>query len=133
MAHVRERITVLTRESTHPRDDVVALREQAEVLGRAVDELRTDLRHSRDDLRGRKAAVAGSIAHVRELLTTDLGRLHDAQVADRMASRSRDEALGRRIDQMVRRIEAALDGISDHQELLTGLRALVRMVRSDPA
>jgi hypothetical protein len=34
---------------------------------------------------------------------------------------------------MVRNIEATLDGISDHQELLTGLRALVRMVRSDPA
>jgi septal ring factor EnvC (AmiA/AmiB activator) len=100
VAHVRERINVLTRESTHPRDDVAALREKAEELERAVDELRTDLRHSRDDLRGREA---------------------------------RDEALGRRIDQMVRRIEAALDSISDHQELLTGLRALVRMVRSDPA
>ena len=33
---------------------------------------------------------------------------------------------------MVRRIEATLDGISDHQELLSGLRALVRMVRSEP-
>jgi len=55
------------------------------------------------------------------------------QAADRAAARSRDEDLGRRIDQMVRRIEATLDGISDHQELLAGLRALVRMVRSDPA
>jgi hypothetical protein len=36
---------------------------------------------------------------------------------------------GRQIDQMVRRIEATLGGISDHQELLAGLRALVRMVR----
>jgi hypothetical protein len=133
VAHVRERITVLTRESTHPRDDVATLREQAEELERAVDELRADLRHGREDLRGREAALAGGIAHVRELLTTDLGRLQDAQAADRMASRSGDEALGRRIDQMVRRIEAALDGVSDHQELLTGLRALVRMVRSDPA
>lgn len=41
--------------------------------------------------------------------------------------------MGQRIDRMVRRIEAALDGIGDHQELLTGLRALVRMVRCDPA
>jgi hypothetical protein len=70
---------------------------------------------------------------VRELLMTDLNRLQDAQAADRAAARSRNEALERRIDQMVRRIEATLDGISDHQELLTGLRALVRMVRSDPA
>lgn len=34
---------------------------------------------------------------------------------------------------MVRRIEATLDGLSDHQELLAGLRALVRMVRSQQA
>ena len=32
-----------------------------------------------------------------------------------------------------RRIEATLDGLSEHQELLAGLRALVRMVRSEPA
>ena len=124
---------MLTRESTHPRDDVATLREKAEELEQALDQLRTDLRHGRDDLRGREAELAGSIAHVRELLTTDLSRLQDAQAADQLAARSRDEELGRRIDQMVRRIEAALDGISDHQELLAGLRALVRMVRSDPA
>jgi hypothetical protein len=133
VAHVRERITVLSREATHPREDVATLREKAEELELALDQLRTDLRHGRDDLRGREAALAGSIAHVRELLTTDLSRLQDAQAADQMAARSREEELGRRIDQMVRRIEAALDGISDHQELLAGLRALVRMVRSDPA
>ena len=46
---------------------------------------------------------------------------------------SRDEDLERRIGQMTRRIEVTPEGISDHQELLAGLRALVRMVRSDPA
>ena len=132
VAHVRERIMVLTRESTHPRDDVAALREKAEELGQAVDELRTDLQHSRDDLRGGESALADSIAHARELLTADLSRLQDAQAADRIAARSRDDELSRRIDQMVRTIEATLDGISDHQELLAGLRALVRMVRSEP-
>jgi hypothetical protein len=101
VAHVRERIKVLTRESTHPRDDVAALRGKAEELGQAVDELRTGLQ--------------------------------DAQAADRTAARSRDDELSRRIDRMARRIEATLDGITDHQELLAGLRALVRMVRSDPA
>jgi hypothetical protein len=34
---------------------------------------------------------------------------------------------------MARRIEAAVDGVSDQQDLLAGLRALVRMVRSEPA
>ena len=59
--------------------------------------------------------------------------MQDEQAADRTEARNRDDELGRRIDQMVRRIEATLDGISDHQELLTGLRALVRMIKPDPA
>jgi DNA-binding transcriptional regulator GbsR (MarR family) len=59
--------------------------------------------------------------------------VQDALAADRVAARNRDDDLERRIDQMVRQIEATLDGISDHQELLTGIRALVRMMRPDPA
>jgi hypothetical protein len=63
VTHVRERIMVLTRESTHPRDDAAALREKAEELGQAVDEPRTGLQHGRDDLRARASALANSIAH----------------------------------------------------------------------
>ena len=126
VAHVRERIRVLTRESTYPRDDVVALTHRVDRATKDVGELREELRRTRSTL-------AGDIAHARQLLTTDLARVQDEQAADRTAARSRDDDLGRRIDQMVRRIEATLDGISDHQELLTGLRALVRMIRPDPA
>jgi len=133
VAHVRERIRVLTRESTYPRDDVATVREKAAQLERAVDELRTGLEHGRDDLRARESALAGSIAHTRELLTADLSRLEDAQASDRSAARAREDELSRQIDQMVRRIEAAVDGVSDQRELLAGLRALVRMVRSEPA
>ena len=126
VAHVRERIRVLTRESTYPRDDVVALKHRVDRATKAVGELREELRRTRSTL-------AGDIAHARQLLATDLARVQDEQAADRTAARSRDDDLGRRIDQMVRRIEDTLDGISDHQELLTGLRALVRMIRPDPA
>ena len=131
--HVRERIKVLTRESTHPRDDVATLRERADMIQQSVHKLRLDLQDAGVDLRRAESALADGIAHAREVLTADLNRLQDVQAADRAAARSRDEDLGRRIDPMVRRIEATLDGISDHQELLAGLRALVRMVRSDPA
>ena len=129
--HVRERIKVLTRESTHPRDDVATLRERADMIQQSVHKLRLDLQDAGVDLRRAESALADGIAHAREVLTADLNRLQDVQAADRAAARSRDEDLGRRIDQMVRRIEATLDGISDHQELLAGLRALVRMVRSE--
>ena len=131
--HVRERIKVLTRESTHPRDDVATLRDRADMIQQSVHKLRLDLQDAGVDLRRAESALADGIAHAREVLTADLNRLQDMQAADRAAARSRDEDLERKIDQMVRRIEATLDGISDHQELLAGLRALVRMVRSDPA
>jgi hypothetical protein len=126
VAHVRERIRVLTRESTYPRDDVVTLKHRVDCAAKAVDELR-------DELRRTGSTLAGDIAHARQLLTTDLARVQDEQAADRTAARNRDDDLGRRIDQMVHRIEATLDGISDHQELLAGLRALVRMIKPDPA
>ena len=131
--HLRERIRVLTRESTHPRDDVATLLYKADMMEQSADELRRQLRNANEDLRRTESALTDAIAHARQVLAGDLNRLQDMQAADRAAARSRDEDLGRRIDQMVHGIEATLDGISDHQELLAGLRALVRMVRSDPA
>jgi predicted nucleic acid-binding Zn-ribbon protein len=117
----------------HPRDDVPTLLERAEVIEQSVNELRIHLKSANEDLRRTESALADGVDHARELLTGDLNRLQDTQAADRAATRSRNEELERRIDQMVRRIEATLDGISDHQELLAGQRALVRMVRCDPA
>jgi len=129
--HLRERIRVLTRESTHPRDDVATLLYKADMMEQSADELRRQLRNANEDLRRTESALTDAIAHARQVLAGDLNRLQDMQAADRAAARSRDEDLERQIGQMVRRIEATLDGISDHQELLAGLRALVRMVRSE--
>jgi Na+/melibiose symporter-like transporter len=123
--HVRERIGVFTRESMQPRDDVITLRER-------MDEVSALARQSADDLHRIQASLADTIAHNRNLLGADLSRLRETQEADRAQAQARHDELKRQLDQMVRRIEATLDGISDHQELLTGLRALVRMVRSEP-
>jgi hypothetical protein len=123
--HVRERIKVFTRESTHPRDDVITLWER-------MGEVSALARQTADDLHRTQATLADTIEHTRNLLGADLNRLRETQEADRAQARSRHDDLKRQIDQMVRRIEATLDGISDHQELLAGLRALVRMVRSEP-
>jgi hypothetical protein len=131
--HLRERIKVLTREAMYPRDDVATLLHRSDKLEQSAGELRLQLRNANTDLRRTESALTDGIAHARQVLAGDLDRLQDMQAADRAAARSRDEDLGRQIGQMVRRIEATLDGISDHQELLAGLRALVRMVRSDPA
>jgi hypothetical protein len=133
LGHVRERISALARESTHPRDDVASLKRRVDLVAGSVRDLQGELRGVADELNRAESSLAGDITHARQLLTADLSRIQDAQAADRTATRSRDDDLGRRIDEMVRRIEATLDGISDHQELITGIRALVRMIKPDPA
>jgi hypothetical protein len=136
-AHLRERITALSRDSRYPREDVVLLRGRTDKLATSVEVLTKDLRRSgrdcTEDLRRTESRLADEIAHARQVLGGDLGRLQDAQAADRDAARSRDEELSRRIDTMIRRIDETLSGLGDQQELLAGLRALVRMVRAEPA
>ncbi len=136
-AHLRERIRTLSRESLHPREDVVALREKVAGLVKIVTSLDEELTSARrtqaDDLRRTEDKLADGTAYTRQLLTAELARLQDAQVADREAARQRDDELGRRIEVMVRRIDATLTGLGDQQELLAGLRALVRMVRAEPS
>jgi hypothetical protein len=127
--HVRERITALTRESTHPRDDVLTLRSAIDQLRQSGAALEVKLTQNADAIQRTGATLTDTIAHNRDLLVTDLRRLQDTQQEDRRLASAADEALGRRIDQMVRRIEATLSGISDHRDLLAGLQALVRMVR----
>jgi len=135
LGHLRERITALSRESRHPRDDIVSLRQQVNRLADAVKNLQEALPQTRrgltDDLRRTETTLADGIANARNLLTADLTRLQDAQAADRDAGRARAADLGRRIDAITRRIEDALDGISDHAELQAGLRALVRMITTE--
>jgi ribosomal protein S15P/S13E len=134
-SHLRERIGALSRESLHPREDVLSLREQVDLLTERVKHLTSHVSRvdhgGADNLRQAEAKLADDLAHARQVLTADLSRVQDAQAADRQAARSRDDDLGRRIDRMARRIEDTLDGISDHQELQAGLRALVRMIRTD--
>jgi hypothetical protein len=134
-AHLRERIAALTRQSTYPRQDVVSLKATVDFVADALKDLQADLRQAQrggaDDLRRAESTLAADISRARQLLTADLARLQDAQEADRAAARSRDDQLGRRIEAMVRRIDETLDGVSDHQELLTGIRALSRLIRQD--
>lgn len=135
-AHLRERITALQRASTHPRDDVATLTASVTSLTDAVETLRHQAHEAREtaaeDVRRTRAALTDDLAHLRQQTTTDLTRLENAQATDRGTARTRDEDLRGRIEHMARRIEATLDGISDHQELLTGMRALIRMIRAEP-
>ncbi|WP_203901861.1 hypothetical protein [Virgisporangium aliadipatigenens] len=96
------------------------LRERITTLGR-------DSTFPHDDVVSLRAQVHG--------LQTQLQSLEAAREADEDAARRRAEEvaqLRRSIDRMTRRFEDTVDGMSNHQELITGLRALVRMIRSEP-
>jgi hypothetical protein len=104
LTHVRDRITVLTRESKFPRDDVGTLKATVRTLELTVGEV-----------------------------WTEQNRLATDRSADRSAVWSRVDDLERRLERMARRIEDTLDSIGDHQEVVTGIRALARIFRSDLA
>ena len=135
LGHLRERIGALSRESLHPREDVAELRAKVSALASTVKELSEQLpqadRALTDELRRAESRLTDDIGHARQALTADLARLQDAHAADQEAARARDENLARRVDQIARRISDTLDGLSDHAELQAGLRALVRMIRTD--
>jgi DNA anti-recombination protein RmuC len=134
-SHLRRRIGELSREARFPRDDVVALRSELKDLRGTVRRLNEQLpqasRTAADELRATTARLTGDLTHAQQRLVADVTRLEDAQAADRQAARERADELGRKVEAMTRRIEATLDGLSDHQELQAGLRALVRMIRAD--
>jgi hypothetical protein len=133
LVHLRERLTVLRVQGSYPPDDVGTLRDLVDALIADGKELRAGFEQSRtaaaDELRRVGRALADDLAHSRD----QLSRLESVQAADRSESRARDDRTRQRIDQIARRIEATLDGLGDHQELLTGIRALVRMIRTEPA
>jgi hypothetical protein len=133
LSHVRERITVLTREATHPREDVVTLRGEVAEIKQSLGELQAGLRQAAEDLRRAEATLTDTITHARTQLAGDLDRLKDAQEADRTRARSRGDDLQAQVGQVARRIDATLDGISDHGELVAGLRTLARIMRTQPS
>jgi hypothetical protein len=53
--------------------------------------------------------------------------------AARRGLESADHDLGRRMTLMARRFDETVDGLSDNQEVITGLKAFLRLVRADPA
>ncbi|GAA3015405.1 hypothetical protein [Streptosporangium longisporum] len=102
LSHLRERVGTLMSEARHPREDVVSLVARVDVL-------------------------TAEVAALNE--TTE--RLHRDAESLRAALRDGDEALDRRITGLARRFEDTVDGLTDNHEVITGLKAFLRLVRAD--
>ncbi|NUP76236.1 MAG: hypothetical protein HOV96_01645 [Nonomuraea sp.] len=102
--HLRERVRTLGGEIRYPRADVVALRDQVAALTAVTERLTQEV----EDVRGDLAAASGGLERA-------------------------DHDLNRRVTLMARRFEETVDGLGDNQEVITGLKAFLRLVRADPA
>ncbi|WP_061297336.1 hypothetical protein [Herbidospora cretacea] len=108
LTHLKERVGTLMEELHYPRQDVATLR--------------TDVKNLTDA----RTAIEESLAE----LTEDLRRARDELAAARSALEDADHDLNRRITLMTRKFDETVDGLSDNQELITGLKAFLRLVRT---
>lgn len=129
--YLRGRIASLLKEVTFPRDDVAALRQLVQELGAGLKAHREGTEDAlqrafgevdavRTDLRLESGRVREDVRLAREAWTADhavlLGRCDDAQ---------------QRVVSLTRHFDEAMDGLSDQQELVSGLRAFLRLVRAE--
>lgn len=131
LGYLRARIAHLLRETTHPRDDVVELKTRLATLNAEVEALRNAAAHAQEhafrDLDGVRDDLRGSSARLRE----DVRLARESAENEQRAARDRIAVVERRVAAVTRHFDAAVDGLTDQQELLNGIRAFVRLVRTD--
>ncbi|WTW98662.1 hypothetical protein OG216_37355 [Streptomycetaceae bacterium NBC_01309] len=110
-AHLRMRLTGMMNEVKYPHENVVELRSrvlaaegQLEALQRRVEEL------------------AEADEAIRELVG-----------ANETSGRARDEKLDRQLDAIGRRFEDTVNRLTDNQEVIAGIKAFLRLLRTEQA
>ncbi|MEV1178013.1 hypothetical protein [Nonomuraea sp. NPDC049784] len=104
-------------------------------IGAYTSHLRDRVRTLGQEVRYPRVDVIALRGQVFELETVALGLRRDIEelTAARRALELADHDLGRRMTLMARRFDETVDGLSDNQEVITGLKAFLRLVRADPA
>ncbi|MFE7514157.1 hypothetical protein ACFU8I_23455 [Streptomyces sp. NPDC057540] len=105
---LRRRLGLLLREVTYPRDDVVALRERVAALEGG-------------------ATVLDGKAEERYRALAELRRTVDAVG---LSAHGRADATDRRIAALAREFEATVNRLTDNEQIITGLKAFLRLLRS---
>ncbi|MBD3140726.1 hypothetical protein [Microbispora bryophytorum] len=110
-SHLRDRMTTMLAEVRYPREDVVTLVERVTALeGRA------------EESEARAAELAGRLD---ALAVETRAGFH--------AATARADDLDRRLDAMGRTFEGSLSRLTDNQEVLSGIKAFLRLIRSETA
>ena len=133
LGYVKARIASLLKETTHPRDDVIELTTQLATLSVTVQALH-DATHEAQERTFRELDdVRGDLRAADVRLREDVRLAREAADADRSGLRGRVEEAERHVAAVARHFDQAVDGLTDQRELLSGIRAFVRLVRADTA
>lgn len=130
-AYLRARIATLLKETKFPRDDVLELKQQITTLNAELEAHRTATTEALE-------RAFRELDGLRADLRTDTARLRDdVRLARESAENNHSTALNRativeqRLTTMTHHFGQTLDGLSDQQELITGLRAFLRLVKAE--
>ncbi len=108
MAHLSLRLKSMLREVTHPREDVLTLIDRVTALEHKVETLETSTRELTESVEALKGVVS-----------------EHAEAAN-----DRDHAADRKIDALGRRFEDTISQLTDNQEVISGIKAFLRLLRT---
>lgn len=133
LGYVRLRIAKLLKETTHPREDVVELTARFAALAADVAALQEGMDSAQLRAVQELHTVRGDLRSASARLQEDVRLARESSEGDRDSMRERIAAAERRVAAVVRHFDTAVDGLTDQQALLNGLRAFLRLVRADVA
>lgn len=110
-AQLRRRLDTMLRQVRHPRDDVLALKERVRFLEVQAENLR---------------------ATTEQLHAADLEAERRLETVSVTTSR-RDDELDRRLDALGRQFERTVARLTDDREVIAGIKAFLRLLRTEPA
>jgi hypothetical protein len=132
-AYLRARIATLLKETTFPPDDVVELKRQLTTLEANMKTFRDTateaLERAFREIDGLRADQRGEAARLRD----DVRLAREAAEAQHATALLRHQGVEQRVAAMTDHFDRSLDGLSDQQELVTGLRAFLRLVKTEAA
>ncbi|MGW1988561.1 hypothetical protein [Embleya sp. NPDC001921] len=109
LEHLGQRLRSMLREVTHPREDVLALIDRVATLESKVESL---------DERTRE-------------LSETVAQLRTATEQDAERATERHHATDRKIDALGRRFEDTVSRLTDNQEVISGIKAFLRLLRTE--
>ncbi|MBL1075874.1 hypothetical protein JK358_15870 [Nocardia sp. 2] len=120
-AYLRSRIASISQDVAYPPDDVVELRSRVRAVSDRLEALESAL-----------SSWQESDARQIDDLRDDVRRQDQRARDEQRAARESIVGVEQRMTVMVARFDAALDGVADQREIISGLRAFARLMRENP-